>query len=734
MLSRFPLIDGHNDLPWAIREQYASAGQSGLEAALDAAAVDKHAPGFHTDIPRLVEGGVGGQFWSVYVPGTLEADEAVRVTLDQVDLVRRLIRKYPSRFSLALTADDAERAFQAGRIASLLGAEGGHSIGGSLGVLRSLHALGVRYMTLTHNQNVGWADSATDVPDAGGLTDFGRDVVAEMQRLGMLVDLSHVAVCTMNDVLDVAGAPVIFSHSSAKAVTDSPRNVPDDVLRRLAANGGVCMVAFVPAFVSQDCADWLAGLKKEAERRGIDPRDLAGVFAIMDEHQAGNPLPQATLSQVADHIEHVRDIAGIEHVGIGGDFDGTPDLPAGLGDVSRYPALFRELVRRGWSEPDCKALAGGNILRVLREAESFAQLSRNRGSQSPLGLSQTPVHSRAMTASTEINRPPNTPAAPAAPPTTVRNVAGLELLAWAAFADLTADAFVTARPGGVSAGPYESLNLGLSVGDDPAAVVENRRRVAAAIGADLGDFVFTRQVHGAGVRVVTRADRATGAFALDESVPDGDVLVTADPSVVLAILTADCVPVVLLDSAAGVLACVHAGWRGTVARACAAAVTAMAGLGAAPDRIVAGIGPAIAAGRYQVGDEVAAAARAAFGPNAAGEPGTAAEPGAAGEAAGTVVRPDGTGRWLFDLPAANRLVLRQAGLADSNIHTSQFVTGPAPAAAIAGSPGDAAPRGRDGMAQHAMGTGTFFSDRSARPCGRLALVARLRPNSGGISR
>ena len=275
MLSRFPLIDGHNDLPWAIREAH---GEASLEAAIAAAAVDKHAPAFHTDIPRLVEGGVGGQFWSVYVPGTLAADEAVRVTLEQVDLTRRLIDAYPSRFQLALTADDAEQAFRAGRIASLLGAEGGHSIGGSLGVLRSLHALGVRYMTLTHNQNVGWADSATDVPDAGGLSDFGREVVAEMQRLGMLVDLSHVAVTTMHDALDVATAPVIFSHSSAQAVCDSPRNVPDDVLRRLAANGGVCMVTFVPAFVSQECADWLTGLKKEAERRGIDPRDLAGVF------------------------------------------------------------------------------------------------------------------------------------------------------------------------------------------------------------------------------------------------------------------------------------------------------------------------------------------------------------------------------------------------------------------------------------------------------------------------
>jgi YfiH family protein len=287
----------------------------------------------------------------------------------------------------------------------------------------------------------------------------------------------------------------------------------------------------------------------------------------------------------------------------------------------------------------------------------------------------------------------------ATPVTSLRHVAGLDLLTWAALDGAGADAFVTARPGGVSAGPYESLNLGLSVGDDPAAVVENRRRLAAAIGADLGDFVFTGQVHGAGVRVVTAADAGTGAIALNGPVPEGDVLVTADPSVVLAILTADCVPVVLLDSAAMILACVHAGWRGTVARACAAAVEAMTSLGAAPDRIIAGIGPAIAADRYQVGAEVAEAARDALGAGAVG--------GAVAKASGeeAVVRPDGTGRWLFDLPAANRRVLRESGLRDQNIHVTQYVTG----------------------------TGVFFSDRSARPCGRMALVARLRTRRAGSS-
>jgi membrane dipeptidase len=364
MFSRFPLIDGHNDLPWELRASF--------DGDLDKAVIDRRMPSTHTDIPRLVEGGIGGQWWSVYVPGTLTGDEAVRVTLEQVDIVHQMIARYPSRFQLATTADEVEAAFGGGRIASLLGAEGGHSIGGSLGVLRSLHALGVRYMTLTHNQNVGWADSATDTPDVGGLSPFGRDVVREMQRLGMLVDLSHVAVTTMHDALDVAQAPVIFSHSSAKAVTDSPRNVPDDVLRRLTGNGGVCMVAFVPAFVSQECADWLASLKKEAESRGMDPKDIAGVFTLAKEHAAANPPPLANLSQVADHVEHVAEVAGIEHVGIGGDFDGTPDLPVGLEDVSRYPALFSELTRRGWTEDDCQALAGANILRVMREAEAYA--------------------------------------------------------------------------------------------------------------------------------------------------------------------------------------------------------------------------------------------------------------------------------------------------------------------------------------------------------------------------
>jgi membrane dipeptidase len=268
-----------------------------------------------------------------------------------------------------------EQVFASGRVASLLGAEGGHAIAGSLGVLRTLYALGVRYLTLTHNVNVGWADSATDEPQAGGLTGFGRDVVREMQRIGMLVDLSHVSPDTMRDALDVAAAPVIFSHSSARALCDSPRNVPDDVLARLAGNGGVCMVTFVPAFVSQECADGLAGLKAEAARRNLDPKDFGQLDSVKGEWIAAHPLPRATLAQVADHVEHVREVAGVEHVGLGGDFDGTDEVTAGLEDVSTYPALFAELLSRGWTEADCAALAGGNILRVMRRAESHAVTS-----------------------------------------------------------------------------------------------------------------------------------------------------------------------------------------------------------------------------------------------------------------------------------------------------------------------------------------------------------------------
>jgi len=360
LLSRFPLIDGHNDLPWELRGQ--AGGDPG---AVDLSVLSAPVPTTHTDLPRLAAGGVGAQFWSVFVPAGLAGETAVATVLEQIDLAHRMIRRHPDHLALALTAADVERIFAAGRVASLLGAEGGHAIASSPGVLRALYRLGVRYMTLTHNSNVGWADSATDVPEAGGLTDFGRDVVREMQRIGMLVDLSHVSPDTMHDTLDVAAAPVIFSHSCARALCDNPRNVPDDVLRRLADNGGVCMVTFVPYFVSQECADWWTALKEEAERRGLNPRDISAVHAIKPEWTATHPVPRATLAQVADHVEHVRAVAGVRHVGLGGDFDGTTDVTVGLEDVSRYPALFAELLRRGWTEEDCEALAGGNLLRVL---------------------------------------------------------------------------------------------------------------------------------------------------------------------------------------------------------------------------------------------------------------------------------------------------------------------------------------------------------------------------------
>jgi membrane dipeptidase len=361
--NRLLLIDGHNDLPWSLRMAAGSASAVSFEVPPAAA---------HTDLPRLAAGGLGAQFWSVYVPCSYAGDAAVTAVLEQIDLTKRMIAAYPETFELALTADDVERAFEAGRIASLLGAEGGHSINESLGVLRMLYALGVRYMTLTHNVNTPWADSATDEPAVGGLNDFGREVVREMQRIGMLVDLSHVAPATMHAALDVAEAPVIFSHSSARAVCDCPRNVPDDVLTRLAGNGGVCMVTFVPSFVSQDAADWTAGLKAEMASRGMDARDMGQFFAFQPEWEALHPRPGATLAQVADHIEHVREVAGVEHVGIGGDFDGVDQTPAGLPDVSAYPALFAELADRGWSEPDLAALAGANLLRTLRAAESHA--------------------------------------------------------------------------------------------------------------------------------------------------------------------------------------------------------------------------------------------------------------------------------------------------------------------------------------------------------------------------
>lgn len=365
LLREFPVVDGHNDLPWALRQ---AAGYD-LDKLDIAAHQGAH---LHTDLPRLREGGVGAQYWSVYVPA--EQPEPVAATLEQIDCVRRLLARYPADLAPALTAADMRRARRDGRIASLMGAEGGHSIANSLGTLRGLHALGVRYMTLTHNSNVDWADSATDEPRAGGLTAFGREVVREMNRLGMLVDLSHVAATTMRDALETASAPVIFSHSSARAVCDHPRNIPDDVLERLPANGGVAMVTFVPKFVLRAAVDWTAAADENLRAHGLHHLDTGP--EAMRLHRAFEerfPRPVATVSTVADHLDHMREVAGVDHLGIGGDYDGTAFTPDGLSDVSGYPNLLAELLDRGWSKADLAKLTWQNAVRVLGAAEDVAR-------------------------------------------------------------------------------------------------------------------------------------------------------------------------------------------------------------------------------------------------------------------------------------------------------------------------------------------------------------------------
>jgi membrane dipeptidase len=357
LLRDHPVIDGHNDLPIAFYEL--------CRYDLDAYDLAGSVPQLNTDLPRLRAGHVGAQFWSLWVP---QDEHAVRRTFEQLDFVRRFVDRFPEDLQLASSAADVDAAVKAGRIASLMGMEGGHSIGESLGVLRVMRALGVRYMTLTHNNNVSWADSATDEPVLGGLNEFGEEVVREMNRIGMLVDLSHVSPDTMRHALRVTSTPVIFSHSSARAVCDVPRNAPDDVLETLAGNDGVCMVTFVPYFVSQAYVDWSDGLRDFAKERGLEaPEDREKVEAMY-----GLPRPAVTLADVVAHVEHVREVAGVDHIGLGGDYDGCPEFPVELPDVSSYPVLFTALADRGWSNQDLAKLAGRNILRVLHAADDTA--------------------------------------------------------------------------------------------------------------------------------------------------------------------------------------------------------------------------------------------------------------------------------------------------------------------------------------------------------------------------
>jgi membrane dipeptidase len=375
VLKATPLIDGHNDLPEQLRENYGLS-VDGLASGAD----QRSGHPLMTDMARLHAGRVGGQFWSVYIPSEVTGDAAIRATLEQIDTVKRLVKAYPQDLELARTADDIVRIHKAGKVASLIGVEGGHQIGGSLAALRAYYDLGARYMTLTHFKNNEFADSATDDPKWHGLNDFGRTVVHEMNRLGMLVDLSHVSSETMSDAIEASKAPVIFSHSDARALADHPRNVPDDILRRLPANGGIVMVNFYTGHLSEPYRQWSA--EHAAEGARLDSLYVGQPDArkakLADWEQA-HPAPKAEIGLIADHIEHVVKIAGDDHVGLGGDLDGIgyDEAPPGMNSVSGYPLLFAELIRRGWSDADLAKLAGGNVLRVLRRAEAVATSMKN---------------------------------------------------------------------------------------------------------------------------------------------------------------------------------------------------------------------------------------------------------------------------------------------------------------------------------------------------------------------
>ena len=368
ILERTPLIDGHNDLPWALRQQHGNDPHAvDLTANLDASTE------LHTDIPRLRAGGVGGQFWSVYVPASLTPVEAAKATFEQIDTVKRLVAAHPDVFELATTADDIERIHAGGKIASLIGMEGGYSIADSLGLLREFHDAGARYMTLTHSKTTSWADSATDAPKWDGLNAFGEEVVREMNRLGMMVDLSHVSEETMLDAMRVSEAPVIFSQSSARAVTGHARNVPDSVLRLLPEDGGVVMVTFVPGFINEEVRAWGAARSAEDARlTSLNPGDPDAVRTGLQAWMAAHPAPRAGIEDVVAHIQHVRDVAGIDHVGLGGDFDGVGSLPVGVEGVDAYPRILAALMAAGWTEADIRKLAGENVLRLMRAVEAVA--------------------------------------------------------------------------------------------------------------------------------------------------------------------------------------------------------------------------------------------------------------------------------------------------------------------------------------------------------------------------
>ncbi|HEX8240649.1 MAG TPA: dipeptidase [Allosphingosinicella sp.] len=370
VLAKTPVIDGHNDLPWEIRDNY-DFWRSPLDLEADTSKLEKR---LQTDLPRMKKGGMGAQFWSVWIPAELKGDEAIRVTLEQIDIVHRMVARYPRRLEMASTAADIRRIEKAGRIASLIGVEGGHQIGNSPAALRQFHRLGARYMTLTHSKNNDWADSATDDPAHDGLTPFGKAIVREMNRIGMIVDLSHVSPKTMHDALTVSRAPVIFSHSSARALMDHARNVPDDVLKRLPANGGVVMVNYFPGFISEAYRRRAAGRDAEDARlKNLYSGQPERRKAALDAWDKAHPEVAATLAEVADHVEHIRKVAGIDHVGIGSDFDGIGGAaPKGLEGVETYPALLAELARRGWSDSDLAKLAGGNVLRAMEGVERVA--------------------------------------------------------------------------------------------------------------------------------------------------------------------------------------------------------------------------------------------------------------------------------------------------------------------------------------------------------------------------